>query len=103
MPQLAMPSAESTPALQSRDLPRKKHIPRKLDLQGRKQLKGPLLIFASHVRDCQQNSGKWRQIMAALSRQPQVRNAALLIPRQPTGADMLPRMYLLKPVASSAS
>src|ERR1700727_3223594 len=83
MPPFGMPSWGSTPALQSRDLPRKKRIARKLDLQRRKQLKGPLLMFISHARDRQQNSGKWRQVMSALSSQLQVRDAALLIRRQP--------------------
>ena len=74
------------------------------------QLQCPGLIFFPHIGNRQQDSRERREIMSVLGRGLQVGDSTLLVGRQSTHAKnpahrgaMLPMMYLLKPVASSAS
>ncbi len=71
---------------------------------------GARFIFFPHISNGKQDSRERRQIVPVRGGRLQVGDSALLIRGQTahrriqrTGAAMLPMMYLLKPVATSAS
>src|SRR5580698_229494 len=65
--------------VQAADLPRKQRILRKVILQSHKQFARPRLVFLAYVRDRQQNSREWRQILSVIRSDLQLSNPGLLV------------------------